>query len=165
MLCDDLEVWDGEMCGKEAWEGGNICIFMADMHCCTQKPAQHCTAIILQFKKKFLSVYCCLHTTDESWFLIFQKKNQKLFLNPDAYALHGPTGWSGGGLIPSDALYAKICFFNLVWTLEEEMAIHSSMPSWKIPWMEEAGRLVSMGLQRLKTWLGTRLVRPGPITI
>ena len=29
--------------------------------------------------------------------------------------------------------------------LEEEMAIHSSTLAWKIPWMEEPGRLQSMG--------------------
>ena len=32
--------------------------------------------------------------------------------------------------------------------LEKEMAIHSSTLAWKIPWMEEPGRLQSMGLQR-----------------
>ena len=31
--------------------------------------------------------------------------------------------------------------------LEKEMAIHSSIPAWKIPWMEEPGRLQSMGSQ------------------
>ena len=31
--------------------------------------------------------------------------------------------------------------------LEEEMAAHSSTLPWKIPWMEEPGRLQSMGLQ------------------
>ena len=31
--------------------------------------------------------------------------------------------------------------------LEKEMATHSSMLAWKIPWMEEPGRLQSMGLQ------------------
>ena len=34
-------------------------------------------------------------------------------------------------------------------TLEKEMAIHSSTLAWKIPWMEEHGRLQSMGLQRV----------------
>ena len=29
------------------------------------------------------------------------------------------------------------------------MATHSSTPAWKIPWMEEPGRLQSMGLQRV----------------
>ena len=33
--------------------------------------------------------------------------------------------------------------------LENEMAIHSSTLAWKIPWMEEPGRLQSMGSQRV----------------
>ena len=31
--------------------------------------------------------------------------------------------------------------------LEKEMATHSSILAWKIPWMEESGRLQSMGSQ------------------
>ena len=31
--------------------------------------------------------------------------------------------------------------------LEKEMAAHSSALAWKIPWIEEPGRLRSMGLQ------------------
>ena len=34
--------------------------------------------------------------------------------------------------------------------LEKEMAIHSSNIAWKIPWIEEAGRLQSMGSQRVR---------------
>ena len=33
--------------------------------------------------------------------------------------------------------------------LEKEMAIHSSILAWKIPWPEEPGRLQSMGSQRV----------------
>ena len=33
--------------------------------------------------------------------------------------------------------------------LEKEMATHSSILAWKIPWMEEPGRLPSMGSQRV----------------
>ena len=33
--------------------------------------------------------------------------------------------------------------------LEKEMATHSSILAWKIPWTEEPGRLQSMGLQEL----------------
>ena len=33
--------------------------------------------------------------------------------------------------------------------LEKEMATHSSILTWKIPWMEELGRLQSMGSQRV----------------
>ena len=33
--------------------------------------------------------------------------------------------------------------------LEKEMASHSSILAWKIPWTEEPGRLQSMGSQRI----------------
>ena len=33
--------------------------------------------------------------------------------------------------------------------LEKEMATHSSTLAWRIPWMEEHGRLQSMGSQRV----------------
>ena len=34
--------------------------------------------------------------------------------------------------------------------LEKEMATHSSILAWKIPWTEEPGRLHSMGSQRVR---------------
>ena len=34
--------------------------------------------------------------------------------------------------------------------LEEEMATHSTIPAWRIPWTEEPGGLQSMGSQRVK---------------
>ena len=34
--------------------------------------------------------------------------------------------------------------------LEKEMTTYSSTLAWKIPWMEEAGRLQSMGSQRVR---------------
>ena len=34
MLGDDLEGWDGGG-GREALEGGDICIHVAEPHCCT----------------------------------------------------------------------------------------------------------------------------------
>ena len=33
--------------------------------------------------------------------------------------------------------------------LEKEMATHSSIFAWKIPWMEEPGKLHTMGSQRV----------------
>ena len=33
--------------------------------------------------------------------------------------------------------------------LEKEMATHSSILAWKIPWMEKPGRLQPMGSQRV----------------
>ena len=35
--------------------------------------------------------------------------------------------------------------------LEKEMATHSSTLAWKIPWMEESGRLQSMGRKESDT--------------
>ena len=34
--------------------------------------------------------------------------------------------------------------------LEKEMATHSSVLAWRIPWTEEPGRLQFMGLQRVR---------------
>ena len=44
----------------------------------------------------------------------------------------------------------EIQFLALGWEdpLEEEMATHSSILAWRIPWTEEPCRLQSMGLQR-----------------
>ena len=42
----------------------------------------------------------------------------------------------------------ETCVQSLGWEdpLEKEMATHSSTLAWKIPWMEEPGRLQLMGL-------------------
>ena len=40
--------------------------------------------------------------------------------------------------------------------LEEEMTTHSSILSWRIPWIEEPGGLQSMGLQRVRHDLLTK---------
>ena len=43
--------------------------------------------------------------------------------------------------------------------LEKEMANHSSILAWKIPWMEDPGRLQSMGLQRVRhDWVTSLLL-------
>ena len=43
-------------------------------------------------------------------------------------------------------------FLSLGWedALEKEMATHSSIHAWKIPWTEEPGGLQSMGSQRVR---------------
>ena len=41
--------------------------------------------------------------------------------------------------------------------LEKEMAIHSSILAWKIPWTEQAGGLQSMGSQRVGHNLAAKL--------
>jgi len=39
--------------------------------------------------------------------------------------------------------------------LEKEMATHSSIFAWRIPWTEEPGRLLSIGSQRVRHNLAT----------
>ena len=51
-------------------------------------------------------------------------------------------------------------FVNLLLTwlmvfLEKEMATHSSILAWKIPWIEEPGGLQSMGSKRVRHNLAT----------
>ena len=40
--------------------------------------------------------------------------------------------------------------------LEKEMATHSSLLAWEIPWTEDSGGLQSMGLQRVRCYLVTK---------
>ena len=46
--------------------------------------------------------------------------------------------------------------------LEEEMAIHSGILAWKIPWTEEPGGLWPMGLPRVRHDLVTEHTGPEP---
>jgi len=41
-------------------------------------------------------------------------------------------------------IYTILCIIT-----EKAVAPHSSIPAWKIPWMEEPGRLLSMGSLRV----------------
>ena len=43
----------------------------------------------------------------------------------------------------------QVLFLGQEDPLEKEMETHSSTLAWKIPWMEEAGGLQSMGSQRV----------------
>ena len=47
--------------------------------------------------------------------------------------------------------------------LEKEMATHSSILAWKIPWIEEPGGLQSMGSQRVERDSVTNTFFPLPI--
>ena len=42
----------------------------------------------------------------------------------------------------------QVLFLGWEDPLEKEMATHSSILAWRIPWTEEPGRLQSMGSQR-----------------
>ena len=46
-------------------------------------------------------------------------------------------------------LNSKVFTYKVFIYLEKEIATHSSILAWKIPWMEELGRLQSMGSQKV----------------
>ena len=60
-------------------------------------------------------------------------------------------GFPGGSICKESACNAGDWVQSLGWEvpLEEEMATHSSIPAWRVPWTEEPGRLQSMGSQRV----------------
>ena len=45
---------------------------------------------------------------------------------------------------------ARVRSLGQEYPLEKEMATHSNILSWKIPWMEEPGGLESIGSQRVR---------------
>ena len=48
-------------------------------------------------------------------------------------------------------IYLKLKYkYILIWYMEKAMATHFSTLAWKIPWMEEPGRLQSMGSLRVR---------------
>ena len=63
-------------------------------------------------------------------------------------------GFPGGSAVknpPAKQEMQETWVRSLGWeeTLEEEVATHSSIPSWRISWTEEPGGLQSMGSQRV----------------
>ena len=68
------------------------------------------------------------------------------------------TGWALSEVFLGGAVVKNLLAIQKMWvrslnkedTLEEEMAAHSSVLAWKIPWTEEPGRLQSMGSQRVR---------------
>ena len=61
----------------------------------------------------------------------------------------------GGSRVKNPPTNAGDHVWSLRWEdpLEKEMATHSSIPAWVIPWTEEPGGLQSMGLQKSQAWL------------
>ena len=61
-------------------------------------------------------------------------------------------GFPGGSVVTNLPAMQEMQVQSLSWEdpLEKEMATHSSILAWKIPWTEEPGSLKSMGLQ--KSW-------------
>ena len=53
-------------------------------------------------------------------------------------------------LVMQEAQETQVRSLGLEDPLEEEIASHSSILAWRIPWTEEPGGLWSMGLQRVR---------------
>ena len=47
--------------------------------------------------------------------------------------------------------------------LEEEMATHSSIPAWRVPWTEEPGGLQSMGILQARILEWVAMTPPGDL--
>ena len=53
--------------------------------------------------------------------------------------------------IPGEYSFEKTLKTTRLFNSEKVMAAHSSTLAWKIPWMEEPGRLQSMGVAKSQT--------------
>ena len=66
-------------------------------------------------------------------------------------------GFPGGSVVKNLPAVQETWVQSLGWEdpLKKEMATHSSILAWEIPWTEEPGELQSMGLQRVRHNLAT----------
>ena len=65
--------------------------------------------------------------------------------------MDGGAWWAAvHGVATSQTQLSNLTFTFHFHTLEKEMATHSSILAWKIPWMEGPGGLQSMGLLRVR---------------
>ena len=65
--------------------------------------------------------------------------------------LSGKGGFSGGSVVKNLPAMWETLIRSLGWEdpLEEEMATHSSILAWRIPWTEKPGGLQFMGSKRV----------------
>ena len=92
-------------------------------------------------KKTKLCISNCIYSLFHSQVLSTQAKNENL--------KQRSANWEG----PRDKSNSSSIYANKVLlehNLEKAMASHSSTLAWKIPWMEEPGRLQSMGSPRVR---------------
>ena len=73
-------------------------------------------------------------------------------------------GFPGGSVVRHPPANAGDGVQSLGWEepLKKEMATHSSILAWEIPWIEEPGRLQSTGLQRVRHYLATKQQQQPP---
>ena len=80
---------------------------------------------------------------------------ETLFQSPFSKYVWVLTGFPGGLVVKHPPAKQETWVWSLGWedSLEKEMATHSSTLAWKITWMEEPGRLHSVGFPKSWTWL------------
>ena len=66
-----------------------------------------------------------------------------------------PTCFPGGSMVKNLLAVPETQVQSLAWKdpLEKEMATHTSILAWKIPWTVETGEIQSMEMQKSQTWL------------
>ena len=67
---------------------------------------------------------------------------------------------SGSEVLPPAMKETQVRFVGQEDPLKEEMATHSSILAWEIPWTEDTGGLQSMGLQTAgNDWVNTQHIK------
>ena len=82
-------------------------------------------------------------------YLILNGNNQEGFLEEESLPNEGDSLVRGNCISQSTEAKWSISSRLIVVIMEKAMAPHSSTPAWKIPWMEEPGRLQSMEALRV----------------
>ena len=101
------------------------------------------------------STWTGCHNSEREFSVILQCQEKLLhFPNENIYMhVFTYTGFPGGSVVKnlSEQETQKMWVWSLGWEgpLEEEMASHTSILTWQIPWTEEPGRLQFMGSLRV----------------
>ena len=119
------------------------------------------------YGKSNMETYITICKTDSQWefAVCLRKLKQGLCINLEGWDEEedGREFQKGGDIcIPMTSLVAqmvkhlptmretRVQSLGREYLLEKEMATHSSILAWKIPWTEEPGRLQFMGSQRVR---------------
>ena len=96
-------------------------------------------------------LYSTGNTTPYSVMIYMGKESKKVKI--DVYV-----GFPGGSVVKNLLAQQETWVQSLGWEdlLKKEMATHSSILAWQIPWTEEPGRLQSMRVQRVGHDLATK---------
>ena len=143
------------VCGMEAGCG---CEFSPRLNC---RPSEYSSALVIGRMKPGCGVSTQRregkirqtgHRRSETWAKCFQEKlpwNKTSHTGSGHWLMRG-LGFPGGSVVKNLPAVQETRVGFLGWEdpLEEEMASHSNILAWRIPWTEEPGGLQSMGSQK-----------------